>query len=94
MKSVCIVPIKSESERVKKKNFHLLNGVPLYKHFLNKLKCCDFDEVYIDTDSKEINEFVQDMGFKDGLDCDAVMAAANKYSSIWGADKVYYFGGL
>jgi len=64
MRSVCIVPIKAGSERVKNKNFRLLNGVKLYKNFLNKLKCCDFDEVYIDTDSKEINEFVKDVGYK------------------------------
>ena len=49
MKSVCIVPIKKESERVKKKNFRLLNGVPLYEHFLNKLESCFFDDIYVDS---------------------------------------------
>ena len=45
------IPIKENSQRVVRKNFRELNGVPLYKHTLNKLK--DF-EVYIDTDSDEI----------------------------------------
>ena len=38
MKTIAIVPIKSESERVKKKNFRLLNEYPLYVHFLRKLQ--------------------------------------------------------
>ena len=63
MKSVCIVPIKKESERVKKKNFRLLNGVPLYEHFLNKLESCFFDDIYVDTDSGEVKRFVEDRGF-------------------------------
>ena len=49
MKSVCIVPIKAESERVKKKNFRLLNRVALYEHFLNKLESCFFDDIYVDS---------------------------------------------
>lgn len=63
MKSVAIIPIKSESERVNKKNFRLLNGVPLYEHFLNKMGDCSFNEVYVDTDSDEIKQFVENRGF-------------------------------
>ncbi len=48
---VIFIPIKENSQRVPRKNFRELNGVPLYKHTLNKLK--NF-EVYIDTDSDEI----------------------------------------
>ena len=63
MKSVCIIPIKAESVRVHKKNFRLLNGVPLYEHFLNKLKKCSFDEIYVDTDNDEIKKFIENIGF-------------------------------
>ena len=38
MKIVAIVPIKSQSKRVKNKNFKKINGKPLYKYLLDKLK--------------------------------------------------------
>jgi CMP-N-acetylneuraminic acid synthetase len=56
-KTVAIIPIKSRSERVKDKNFRILNNVPLYENFLNKLKKCDFDEIYVDTDSQIIKDY-------------------------------------
>lgn len=56
-KTVAIVPIKKNSERVKGKNFRLINGKPLYQFLLEKLKKCKFDEVYIDSDSKEIENY-------------------------------------
>ena len=43
--------IKEKSERIKNKNFQILNKLPLYKHLLYELK----DEtVFVDTDSKKI----------------------------------------
>lgn len=57
MKTVLIVPIKKKSERVKGKNFKKINGIPLYKITLRKLKKCKFDEVYVDTDSNEIKKY-------------------------------------
>jgi CMP-N-acetylneuraminic acid synthetase len=45
------VPIKENSQRVFRKNFRKLNGVPLYIRLFEKLK--DF-EVYVDTDSDKI----------------------------------------
>lgn len=53
------IPIKENSQRVPRKNFRLLDGMPLYKHTLYKLK--DF-KVFVDTDSREIAEEVE----KDG----------------------------
>ena len=35
-KSVAIIPIKSRSERVKDKNFRILNNVPLYENLKKK----------------------------------------------------------
>ena len=69
-KVVAIIPIKSRSERVKDKNFRLLNNVPLYENFLNKLKKCNFDEIYVDTDSLTIKNYClkNDLGIIDRLD--------------------------
>ena len=64
MKTVALIPIKAKSERIKNKNFRSLNGVPLYEHFLNKLKKCSFDEIYVDTDSEEIKQFAINKGFR------------------------------
>jgi CMP-N-acetylneuraminic acid synthetase len=64
MKTVAIVPIKSFSERVKGKNFRLVNGKPLYTYILTTLKSCNFDEVYVDTDSDEIKEFCRKLSYK------------------------------
>jgi len=62
-KTIAIIPIKSNSERVKKKNFRLLTGVPLYEHFLNKLTNSSFDEIYVDTDSEEVCKFIENTDF-------------------------------
>ena len=56
-KTVAIIPIKKNSKRVKHKNFKKICGVPLYQITLNKLKKCNFDEIYVDSDSKEIRKF-------------------------------------
>jgi len=49
---IIFIPIKEHSERVPKKNFRLLNDIPLYLHQINKFRK-DFT-VYVDTDSDEI----------------------------------------
>ena len=57
MKIVAIIPIKSQSKRLKNKNFKKINGKPLYKYLLDKLKFTNFDEIYVDSDSKEIAKY-------------------------------------
>ena len=57
MKIVVIVPIKSDSKRVPKKNFKKVNKKPLYTYVLSKLKKCNFDEIYVDSDSLEIRNY-------------------------------------
>ena len=57
MRVVAIVPIKSDSKRVHKKNFKKVQGKPLYHYILDKLKKCNFDDVYVDTDSTAIKKF-------------------------------------
>lgn len=57
MKTVVIIPIKKNSQRVPGKNFKKILGKPLYKYTLEKVKKCNFDEIYVDTDSKEIKSY-------------------------------------
>ncbi len=64
MKIVAIIPIKSKSERVRGKNFRKIKGKPLYRYLLDKLKKCDFDEIYVDSDSKEIAKYCRENKFK------------------------------
>ena len=49
------VPIKENSQRVPRKNFRLLEGIPLYQRLFDKLR--NF-EVFVDTDSLEILGFL------------------------------------
>ena len=42
---------------MKGKNFKNINGKPLYKYLLEKVIRCNFDEVYVDSDSNEIKNF-------------------------------------
>ena len=64
MKIVAIVPIKSQSKRVKNKNFKKINGKPLYKYLLDKLKFTNFDEIYVDSDSIEIEKYCRSNNYK------------------------------
>ena len=57
MKVIAIVPIKKKSVREKNKNFRLINKKPLYYYTLKKLKYCNFDEVYVDSDSGKVRNF-------------------------------------
>jgi N-acylneuraminate cytidylyltransferase len=50
------VPIKEHSQRVSRKNFREMGGVPLYKKVLRKF--VDF-EVFVDTDSEEIRKEIE-----------------------------------
>lgn len=56
-KTVVIIPIKKKSERIKSKNFIKVNNKKLYEITLDKMQKCNFDEIYVDTDSDEIKEF-------------------------------------
>ena len=64
MKIVAIVPIKLKSKRLKNKNFKKINGRPLYKYLLDKLKFTNFDEIYVDSNSPEIEEYCKLKDYK------------------------------
>ena len=58
MKICATIPIKSNSTRVKNKNFQLLGDKPLYQYIIDhciQAEC--FDDIYVDTDSPEINRY-------------------------------------
>ena len=58
MKICATIPIKSNSTRVKNKNFLLLGDKPLYQYIIDhciQAEC--FDDIYVDTDSTEINSY-------------------------------------
>ncbi len=64
MKTVCIIPIKKKSKRIRSKNFILINRKPLYSYLLDKLTKCNFDEIYVDSDSSEIESYCKKKGYK------------------------------
>ena len=58
MSVAATIPIKSNSTRVKNKNFRLLGNKPLYQYIIDhciQAEC--FDDIYVDTDSAEINRY-------------------------------------
>lgn len=64
MKVACFIPIKANSERVPGKNLRELNGKKLYEYICEHVKEADvFDDVYIDTNSKEVDGYAVSMGF-------------------------------
>lgn len=64
MKTVCIIPIKSNSIRLKSKNFLKIKKKPLYSLLLDKLSSTNFNEIYIDSDSDEIKHYCLKKNFK------------------------------
>ena len=46
------------------KNFRKINGKSLFKYLLDKLHKCNFDEVYVDSDSSEIANYCKKSGYK------------------------------
>ena len=65
MKTACFIPIKANSERVPGKNLRLLNGKKLYEYICEHVKQAEvFDDVFIDTNSEEVAEYANKMGFR------------------------------
>lgn len=65
MKTACFIPIKSNSERVKGKNFRKLNDKKLYEYIIaHTIEADIFDDVFIDTNSDEIAEYATKLGCK------------------------------
>ena len=63
MSTACFIPIKENSERVPGKNFRVLNGRKLYEYIIGHVLEADcFDDIYVDTNSREIKEYVEALG--------------------------------
>lgn len=61
----CFIPIKANSERVKGKNFRVLNGKKLYEYIIeNSINANIFDEIIVDTNSQEIINYAEKMNIK------------------------------
>ena len=57
MKEKIFFIIKEKSQRVKNKNFLKINNKPLFQYLLEKVKKCNFDEIYVDSDSEIIKNY-------------------------------------
>lgn len=65
MKSACFIPIKQTSERVRGKNFKCVGSKELYAIGIElAVNSNVFDDVFVDTDSKEISDFAEKLGCK------------------------------
>jgi len=58
MKVAATIPIKSNSTRVKDKNFKLLGDRPLFQYIIDHcIEAGCFDSIYVDTDSDDIQKY-------------------------------------
>ena len=63
--TAAFIPIKSNSERVTGKNFREIGGRKLYEHIIINCVAADcFDDIYVDTDSDEIKEYLKGTNVK------------------------------
>jgi CMP-N-acetylneuraminic acid synthetase len=64
MKTLCVIPIKSKSERLPGKNLRFLYDKPLYQWTFDTIINCGFDRIVVDTDSNEVADAAREMGFE------------------------------
>ena len=63
MKTVCMIPARLGSKRVKKKNLRLINGKPLISYVIETVKKCDcFDEIYLNSEAMIFKEIADKYG--------------------------------
>ena len=61
-KTVCIIPARSGSKRIKNKNLVNINGTPLIKYVCkNIIKSKEIDDYYVATDSDKIYKALGDL---------------------------------
>ncbi|MEQ8736681.1 MAG: hypothetical protein RIC29_17295 [Rhodospirillaceae bacterium] len=65
MRIVAFVPAKGQSDRIANKNTVILDGEHLFKRKLRQLLECDLiDEVYLDTESRDLIDLASDLDVK------------------------------
>jgi pseudaminic acid cytidylyltransferase len=61
--TICIIPARLRSKRIKEKNIKILNGVPLLGHVIKALKAAKlFSRIVVSTDSKKIAKIAKKYG--------------------------------
>ena len=62
-RNIIIIPAKGTSQRIKKKNIKLFNGVPILGKTINKLnKIKQIDKIYVSTDDLEVKSIAEASG--------------------------------
>lgn len=91
MRTACFIPIKAHSERVTGKNLRLLNEKKLYEYICEHVKTAGvFDDIYIDTNSLEIENYAREMGFKTiKRKPELALSTANGNDLLWHHFKTY-----
>jgi len=64
MKIVGVIPARSGSKGIKKKNIKNLNGKPLIAYTIEAAKESNLTDIYVSTDSSEIAEIASSLGSK------------------------------
>ena len=65
MKIVCMIPARSSSQRVKKKNLRLIDGKPLISHVLKTLADINiFDDIYINSEDQIFENIAKEFNIK------------------------------
>ena len=64
MSVTAIVPVKTFSERLEKKNLQTFIDCPMYEHKLKQLKDVPFDKVVVSSESKVVCGRARDYGFE------------------------------
>ena len=61
MKIIAMIPARMGSQRLKKKNLRLINGIPLITHAIRKVKSIDlFDEVWVNSEHDKFGEIAKE----------------------------------
>jgi CMP-N,N'-diacetyllegionaminic acid synthase len=80
---IAVIPAKSFSRRVPRKNMRPFNGRPLLYYTIDQaLRSELLDEVYVSTDTPEIQKFAQDCGAKAPFLRPAELAADHVHGSV------------
>lgn len=65
MKTLCLIPARSGSKRIKNKNIKLFHGKPIISYSINLAKKTNlFDDIYVSTDSYKIAKISKKYGAK------------------------------
>ena len=64
MKKIGLIPCRLQSQRLPNKPLKIIEGLPMFAHVYFRSKLSNLDEVYICTDSRQIEKLSKDLGIK------------------------------